>query len=97
MPAYIIVNLEIHDQERFAHYRKRNEELVAAAGGWYVVRGGELRLLEGATPKPRMVIIGFPSMDAAQNFYDSKEYKSLRAVRHQAADSSVLLVEGVTL
>jgi len=92
--AYIIVNLEVHDQALFAQYREAMPDLLRARGGSFVARGGELRVLEGPDVLPRLVILGFPEMAAAQAFYDSDEYAPLKAKRHAAARSHVLLVEG---
>ncbi len=47
MAAYLIVNLDIHDAERFETYRQQVAPLVEQHGGRYLVRGGELHPLEG--------------------------------------------------
>ena len=50
-------------------------------------REGELR---GTT-----ILIEFQDMEAARNFYESDAYTAARAVRETAAETDLLLVEGV--
>ncbi len=69
MAAYLIVNLDIHDPEKFGAYRERVAPLVEKRGGRYLVRGGELHPIEGDFGLKRLVILEFPSMEAARGFY----------------------------
>ena len=49
MPAYVIASVtEAHDDEALAEYRRRNSEAVAAHGGRFLARGGEMQVLEGS-------------------------------------------------
>jgi uncharacterized protein (DUF1330 family) len=41
------------------------------------------------------VVVEFPSVAAAQAFYDSPDYAEVMRFRHASADSVFLLVEGV--
>ena len=47
MPAYVIVETEITDPEQYERYKAASPGAVAAAGGRFGVRGGELAVLEG--------------------------------------------------
>ncbi len=96
MAAYFIVNLDIHDPERFETYRQRVAPLVERHGGRYLVRGGELHPVEGDFGLKRLVVLEFPSVEAAQRFYDSPEYAPLLKLRQEAARSDVVLAEGWT-
>ncbi len=40
MPAYMIVQLNVTDPDRFARYREAVPSVVEAFGGRYIVRGG---------------------------------------------------------
>ena len=59
------------------------------------MRGGACEALEGGWRPSRVVIIGFESVEAARRWYDSPEYTAARAVRQRAAESALLLAEGV--
>jgi len=69
--------------------------VLAAFGGRYVVRGGALEVMEGAPPPGRMVVVEFPTMDAARAFYGSAEYAPVLKMRLDSTASEVVLVEGV--
>lgn len=94
MPAYLIANIEVTDAEAFERYRAAVPAVIAAHGGRYLVRGGALHPVEGAMPLKRLVILEFPSLDAARRFYDSAEYAPLLALRLASTRSEVTLVEG---
>jgi uncharacterized protein (DUF1330 family) len=68
---------------------------VAKHGGRYIVRGGELVLLEGQWDPGRIAIVEFPTLEAARRFYDSPEYKIARDARAGAAQMTLLAVNGV--
>ncbi len=94
MPAYLVAHIDVHDSGGFEEYRTRVVPVVAAYGGRYLVRGGALETLEGATQQRRLVILEFPSMDAAQSFYHSAEYAPVLQLRLNSAASDIVLVEG---
>jgi uncharacterized protein (DUF1330 family) len=95
MPAYVIaVVTGAWDQDKLEEYRRRNTDVVAAHGGRFIVRGGELEALEGAWSPLRIVVIEFPHRDAARAWYESDDYAPLRELRRQASDTDIVLVEG---
>jgi uncharacterized protein (DUF1330 family) len=95
MTAYLVAQVRIHDEEMYRRYREAVPALVDRFGGRFRARGGELDVLEGAWPLPRLVIIEFPSKDAARLFYESPEYQKILPLRQQASEGNVVLVEGV--
>ena len=94
MPAYLIANVEVHDPAAFAEYGRQVTPLVASFGGRYLVRGGETHVKEGELGRKRLVVVEFPTMDAAQRFYDSPEYAPLLRQRLDSTASELALVEG---
>ena len=96
MPAYFIVNLDVKDRERFEAYRQQVVPVVEKHGGRYLVRGGELHPVEGDLGLKRLVILEFPSLEAARRFYGSPEYAPLLRLRQDSAASDIVLVEGWT-
>jgi uncharacterized protein (DUF1330 family) len=95
MAAYFIVELDIQDAAQFEDYRARVPATIARYGGRYLVRGGPYETLEGDWQPARIVVLEFPSLAEARRWYDSEEYRPLKAQRLGAARGSVLLVEGV--
>ncbi len=94
MPAYIIARVSITDPKKYEEYRGLAQTAVAAHGGRYVVRGGPVRTLEGEPESHRVVVLEFPSIEAAQTFYRSAEYQLAKSKREGAAEGQFILVEG---
>lgn len=95
MPAYVIVETDIHDPEQYERYKQASPAAVAAGGGRFVVRGGELAVLEGDWQPTRLVVLEFEDLDAAKRFYDSPAYREARALREGAAKLNMVAVQGV--
>ena len=94
MSAYIIVDLEITDPEKFQKYRELVSPLIQVYGGRYVVRGGKSEVLEGDWKPNRLVVLEFDSEAEAKKFWISDDYKPVKQLRHESANSSIVMVEG---
>jgi len=95
MPAYVIGDVRAAwDAEALGEYRRRNTDAVARHGGRFIVRGGEIELLEGEWDTRRIIVIEFPDMAAARGWYESEDYAPLRTLRQSASDTNLILVEG---
>ena len=93
MTAYFIAEIDVNDPAAYEPYKKAASEAIARHGGKYIVRGGKSMSLEGAAPK-RLVVLEFPSLDAAKRFYESADYQAAIKLRKKAAASSrIFLVE----
>ena len=95
MAAYLIVQVDITDPDTFEEYKKQVPGTLAAYGGEYIVRGGEIDVLEGEWPMPRLVIIRFSSMAQARKWYRSPEYEGPHKLREASARANLVLVDGV--
>lgn len=95
MSAYVIVDIQVHDPAKFEDYKKIGPPSIAAYGGKYLARGGATEILDGTWKPERTVIIEFPNMERAREWYNSKEYAEGIKVRHACATSQFLLVEGI--
>jgi uncharacterized protein (DUF1330 family) len=95
--AYVIYQGEVLDPERYEEYKVKAAESIAAAGGRYLVRGGDVEVLEGEAPAGRTVLLEFKTMQAALDWYRGGEYTEIRNIREGAARARMLfVVEGVT-
>ena len=95
MPAYIVVETDVHDPEQYEEYKAASPGAVAAGGGRFIVRGGELAVLEGDWHPKRLVILEFPDLEAAKRFYDSERYQEAKKLREGAANLHMVAVEGI--
>jgi uncharacterized protein (DUF1330 family) len=95
MPAYIVSRVKIHNREAMQRYMAEAPATVAAFGGRYLVRGGDVAALEGAWEHERMVVVEFPDKAAALAWYESDVYRPLRELRQASAEAVILLADGV--
>jgi uncharacterized protein (DUF1330 family) len=95
--GYIIVEMKINDLEQYKKYMAAAQEVVKAAGGEYLARGGRSATLEGDWQPARVGVLRFPSFEAAQTFYNDAAYTTVRQLRRGATDYfNMILVEGVS-
>lgn len=95
MPAYVISEVEPRDPELFEQYRALAPTTIVRYGGRYIVRGGAADLVEGGPPPKTLVIVEFPSMERAREWYRSPEYAEALRVRQGALERRLVFVEGV--
>ena len=96
MSAYVISEVTILDERAAEAYRTLAQESIAQYGGRYVVRAGAIDVAEGEwPPDQRVVIVEFPTMQRAREWYGSDEYAEALAVRDDALRRRLVFVEGV--
>lgn len=93
--AYLIGHIRVHDRDAFEEFRKLSGTAIADHGGRILVRNPEADHREGSL-RGTVMIVEFDNMEAARRFYESDEYAVARRVRERAAETDLLLVEGVT-
>ncbi|MEM7268299.1 MAG: DUF1330 domain-containing protein [Pseudomonadota bacterium] len=93
--GYLIGRVEVHDPLAYGKFLTRNAKLIASHGGRDLARGGQVETLEGETDDRRLVIVEFPSFEAARGFYFSEEFVRLKALRDAACDAQFILTEGI--
>ena len=96
MAAYLIVDVSaIEDPQTYAQYRALVSPGLIQAGGEYLARGGAIDVLEGEWTPQRIVVVRFPSADAARLWWNSAAYSELKRMRQASAHTNMILVEGV--
>lgn len=95
MTAYAIIDVDIFDIADYLEYQQALRPLLEIAGAQYLVRGGEIEVMEGSHSPQRLIIIAFPSMDALMDFYNSDPYLTLEKQRKSCSRSSMVAVRGV--
>ena len=94
MPAYGIAIVNVTDPAKYQEYSKLAGPATAKYGGKFVVRGAVESVAEGKLPCNRIVVVEFPTVEAAKKFYASPEYAEVRDKRNGAADFNMMIVEG---
>jgi uncharacterized protein (DUF1330 family) len=95
MPAYVVVHVQVHDASRYDEYKQLAPESIRRYGGRYLTRGGAVEVLEGDWVPKRLVILEFPTMERAKEWWGSPEYAAPKALRHATAESTMVLLEGL--
>jgi uncharacterized protein (DUF1330 family) len=92
--AYVVVQAEVIDWDRFKKYLKESPGTIARYGGKYIARGGETDVFEGDFEDKRLVLIEFPSLEKAREWYHSDEYREVKRLRKGAATGTLVAIEG---
>ena len=95
MPAFVIVEIEVRDPEAYENYRSLVPASIEAYGGRFIARGGATESLEGDWAPERIVVLEFPSLERARQWWASPEYSDAKAIRMRAAQTRMIATEGV--
>jgi uncharacterized protein (DUF1330 family) len=96
MAAYFIVDIvEILDQQKISEYAQKVVPTVEKYSGRYIVRGGPFRVVEGDWQFHLPVVLEFPSVEQAERWYGSEDYRELKELRISSARANVVLVAGI--
>jgi len=93
--AYIISDVVVTNPTQYEDYKKWSTEAMKVHGAEVCVRGGKVEVLEGDWEPSRIVVLKFPSIEAAKKFSESPEYGKARTARQGAAIMRMIVVEGV--
>ena len=96
MSAYVIVEIEIHNPAEYEEYKKLTPASIAAYDGRFAVRGAQTESLEGDWNPQRIVVLEFPSVARAKEWWHSEEYATAKAIRQRSAKTKMLVVEGTS-
>jgi uncharacterized protein (DUF1330 family) len=95
MAAYMIARINVTDWDRYNEYIKVTPGIIAKYGGRFIVRGGEMITLEGPEEKWRIVVVEFPDLQKAKDFYNSADYTDAKKIREGAALAQFVAIEGL--
>lgn len=91
--AYWIAHVSVTDPDAYEKYKVANAAPFARFGARFVVRAGAQTVVEGVM-RPRSVVIEFPSLQAATECYNSPEYRAAMALRKDASEADICIIEG---
>ena len=96
MAAFVVGRVEITDPSWVEGYIPAVEALVESHGGKYLVRSPEMDVVESNGKAPDVVVVlEFPTREAAQGFYRSAEYQPWLEARKAGAKTELILVDGL--
>ena len=94
MSALWISHVLVTDPDRYAEYAKRATVAIADHGGVFLARGGSYLQKEGAD-RPRNVVARFPSVEAANDCYESAAYQEALGFARDASVRELVIVEEI--
>ena len=95
MPAYVISEVEIIDDQMAKTYTALAEASITKFGGRYLVRGAKADVMEGDPSDRKIVIVEFPSLEQARAWYTSPAYAEALKFRHKALNRKLTFVDGI--
>lgn len=95
MAAYVISEVEVRDVAAMEAYRTLAAQTIAQYGGRYLARGGAVEVVEGSSSPGTVIIVEFPSMARAREWYGSPDYAEALKLRRTALERRLIFVEGV--
>jgi uncharacterized protein (DUF1330 family) len=100
MAGYVIFDVGPFDRDAMKLYLDKAWDTIKAHGGKVLARTTNIDVREsthGTGWQPsRILIIEFPSMAAAQAWYDSPEYQEILPNRLANSKDNMVIVEGAT-
>ena len=95
MSAYFIARITVSNPEQYGKYREAAGPVFGTYGGEMLVRGAVGEELEGADDGSGVVVIKFPSVARAKDWWNSPEYRAAAKLREGAAKFDAIVVEGL--
>lgn len=95
MAAYVLVHIDVKDPKTYEAYKEMAPLSIAQYGGRYIVRGPAPEVLEGTWEPKRLVLLEFPSVERAREWWNSPEYAPAKARRQSASTGDMVLLPGV--
>lgn len=95
MPAYVIAHIDVKDPVRYEDYKKMSPVSIQKYGGRFIARGGKTEVLEGTWQPKRLVLLEFPSVERAREWWASEDYRPARDLRQATSTGDMIVVEGV--
>lgn len=94
MPAaYVIVHNQVTDPALYAQYLEQVPPSMRKHGAELLIVDNDAECIEGTKPYPRLVMLRFPSRDAAKAWYDSPEYREVYPLRANSSDGFAVICD----
>ncbi|MEL6979156.1 MAG: DUF1330 domain-containing protein [Pseudomonadota bacterium] len=98
MPGYLIVEVTVTDDSWIPAYTAEVHKIAQRHGGRYLTRTNNIEVIEGEDQGlSAIVLIEFPSVEAAKAFHADPDYAPLMAMRKGGATSRFTIVDAADL
>ena len=93
MSVYMVIEIEVQDEERYSEYVERVYESITKHVGKYLVRGGPVIPLFGNWSPERVIIIEFQTIENLRRCFGSEEYRDIAPLREKSTLTRAIVVE----
>ncbi|MGA9515162.1 MAG: DUF1330 domain-containing protein [Pseudolabrys sp.] len=93
LKGYWVANVDISNLDEYKKYAMANAVPFNKYGGKFLTRGGKSEMVEGKF-RSRVVLIEFPSFEAALACYRSPEYAAVKKLRESASVADIVVLKG---
>jgi uncharacterized protein (DUF1330 family) len=95
-PVYTVFEIDVTNVEAYTReYAPLAQASIRKAGGKQLAGGQKVTSLEGAPPKPRVTIHRWDSLEQAQAWFNSDDYRAARKIGDKYAKFRAFAVEGL--
>jgi uncharacterized protein (DUF1330 family) len=95
MPVYVVAEVTIADRAEYARYEAGFLPIWRKYRGELLAVDEQPRVIEGAWPHTRTVLLRFPDAEEAERWYRSPEYQALAQHRWAASHANIALLNGL--
>lgn len=95
MTTYFVAKVTIQDPDRYRLYEAGFMPILQKHGGRLVVVSDTPETVEGDWGEGRLVVVAFDTPEAARGWVTSPEYQAVAQHRFAAADSTIVMAEGL--
>ncbi len=92
--GYLLFELDIFDRATFDAYAANARPILAAFGASLMINSSQIEPLEGEWTPVSLVMVKFPSIERARDFYNCDEYQKIIGQRMRSARSRGVLLAG---
>ncbi|WP_170328945.1 DUF1330 domain-containing protein [Ruegeria arenilitoris] len=97
MPSYMLTFLRVEDAETHARdYLPEAHAILLKYGGKPLAVTEDFEVIEGNLPKGRLILMEFPSKEAAKDYYLGPEHRPYKEILDKVASCDLAIFEGVT-
>jgi uncharacterized protein (DUF1330 family) len=97
MPAYMLTFLRVEDAETHARdYLPEAHAILLKYGGKPLAVTEDFEVIEGNLPKGRLILMEFPSKEAAKDYYLGPEHRPYKEILDKVASCDLAIFEGAT-
>lgn len=92
MPAYMLTFLRVENVEVHARdYLPAAHQILLEYGGKPLVVTDDLDIKEGSFPEGRLLLVEFPSKEAAASYYDGPEHRPYKEILDKVSTSDMVI------